>query len=174
MTRILIILFIFGTAMVGCGTAVPEGVTLQWLPFDTVQAAFPSAPKPLFLYVSQAGCDHCDYMDSSVFARPEIAHFINENFTAVRVDIYQDMPITVRDSLLFEFEFRQLLSIEGVPAYYFFDAEGRPLGVLDSEREPLAFKRMLIYVAERHFFRIPWDQFMALPQASEEAIDDRF
>lgn len=175
MTRLLLVLFLIGLAAVGCGDNEPmENVTLQWLPFDSVQAAFPVAPKPLFLYINEDGCNHCANMDTLVFNRSEIARFVNENFTAVMVDINIDLPIFVRDSLLTEPEFRKLLAIKGVPAYYFFDTDGRILGLLDSEMDPLTFKRMLIFVGEGHFFRTPWDKFMALPEASEDAIDDRF
>ncbi len=175
MTRVLLVLFLIGIAAVGCGDNEPvENVTLEWLPFDSVQAAFPVAPKPLFLYVSEDGCDHCANMDTLVFNRSEIARFVNENFTAVRVDVNIDLPIFVRDSLLTEREFRKLLGIEGIPAYYFFDVNGRILGVLKSEMDPLTFKRMLVYVGEQHFFRTPWERFLDLPEASEDAIDDRF
>jgi len=164
-----------GLALIGCGDNKPvENVTLQWLPFDSVQAAFPAAPKPLFLYISEAGCDHCDNMDTLVFQRSEIAHFVNDNFTAVRVDINMDTPIEVRDSLLTEPEFRKLLSIQGIPAYYFFDASGRILGVLDSEMDLITFKRMLVFIREGHFFRTPWERFLGMPEASEDAIDELF
>jgi len=175
MTRFLTILFFVGLVLVGCGNNKPvENVTLQWLPFDSVQATFPVAPKPLFLYIGQTECDHCDNMDTLVFKRSEIARFVNDNFTAVRVDIFMDTPIEVRDSLLTEREFRKLLSIRGIPAYYFFDATGRIIGVLDSEMDLLTFKRMLIYIREGHFFRTPWEKFMTMPEASEDAIDEKF
>ncbi len=175
MTRFLISLLLMGLALVGCGNNEPvENVTLRWLPFDSVQVTFPVAPKPLFLYISQTGCDHCENMDSLVFGRSEVARFVNENFTAVRVDISEDTPINVRDSLLTESEFRTLMSIKGIPAYYFFDTSGRVIGVLDSEMNLLTFKRMLVYVREGHFFRTPWNQFMKMPEASEDAIDELF
>ena len=175
MTRFLVVLSLVGLALAGCGQKVPiENVTLNWLPFDSVQATFPLAPKPLFLYISQDGCDHCTNMDTLVFGRPEIARYVNENLTAVRVDIYMDTPLKVRDSLLSELEFRKLLSIQGIPAYYFFDTSGRVVGVLDSEMELLTFQRMLVFIRDGHFFRTPWERFVNMPEASEDAIDDLF
>jgi thioredoxin-related protein len=147
---------------------------LNWLPFDSVQKTFPLAAKPMFLYISQKGCDHCDYMDTAVFNRPEIIQFVNENLTPVRVDIYLNTPLKVRDSLLNEEQFRSLLSITGVPAYYFFSTSGRVIGVLDSEMDLLTFKRMLVFIRGGHFFRTPWDKFLTLPEASKEAIDKSF
>jgi thioredoxin-related protein len=147
---------------------------VNWLPFDSVQKTFPVAPKPLFLYVSQRGCNHCDYMDTAVFNRPEIARYVNENLTPVRVDIYLNTPLRVRDSLMDEQAFRQLLSIAGIPAYYFFDTTGRVIGVLDSSMDLLTFERMLVFVREGHFFRTPWEKFLTMPEASETAINKSF
>jgi len=147
---------------------------LNWLPFDSVQKKFPVAPKPLFLYISQKGCEHCEYMDTAVFGRPEVARFVNENLTPVRVDIYLNTPLKVRDSLMDEEAFRQMLSIVGIPAYYFFDTTGRVIGVLDSEMDSLKFKRMLVFIREGHFFRTPWEKFVAMPEASETAINKHF
>jgi thioredoxin-related protein len=109
-----------------------------------------------------------------VFSRSDIARFVNANFTPVQLDIYMDTPVRVRDSLLTESQFRKLLSIEGIPAYYFFDTGGRVIGVLDSEIELLTFKRMLVFIRDGHFFRTPWERFMDFPEASEEAIEEAF
>lgn len=147
---------------------------LNWLPFDSVQKKFPVAHKPLFLYISQKGCDHCEYMDAEVFSRPEIARFVNANLTPVRVDIYLNTPLKVRDSLLDERTFRKLLSIEGIPAYYFFDTTGQIIGVLDSQMDLLTFKRMLVYIGEGHFFNTPWNNFIVMPDALEANVNKRF
>jgi thioredoxin-related protein len=160
------------TTKAGASKTVAEKV--NWLPFDSVQKTFPVAPKPLFLYISQKGCDHCDHMDTAVFNRPEIARYVNENLTPVRVDIYLNTPLKVRDSLMDERAFRQLLSIVGIPAYYFFDTTGRVIGVLDSSMDLLTFERMLVFVREGHFFRTPWEKFMTMPEASETAIKKSF
>ncbi|MEW5796557.1 MAG: thioredoxin fold domain-containing protein [Candidatus Zixiibacteriota bacterium] len=162
-------------AVTGKVDTVTTSVTkLNWLPFDSVRATFPAAPKPLFLYISEKGCHHCEYMDTAVFNRPELVKYVNENLTPVRVDIYMDTPIKLRDTVMNEQQFRKLLSIQGVPAYYFFDTNGRIIGALDSEMDLLKFKRMLVYIRDRHFFVTPWEKFLTLPAASEEAINKRF
>jgi thioredoxin-related protein len=147
---------------------------LKWVPFDSVRATFPVALKPLFLFISQTGCDFCEYMDTAVFSRPEIIRFVNEKLTPVRVDIYKDTPIRVRDTVLTEPEFRKLLSIEGIPAYYFFGVDGRIIGVLDSQMDLLAFKRMLVYLGDGHFFKTRWNDFILMPSASEAEVNKRF
>ena len=152
--------------------AIPQ--TLKWVPFDSVRATFPLAPKPLFLYVSQTGCDFCAYMDTAVYSRPEIARFVSEKLTPVRLDIYRDTPIRVRDTVLNEMEFRKLLSIQGIPAYYFFGIDGRIIGVLDSQMDLITFKRMLVYIGDGHFFKTRWNDFIMMPSATESEVNKRF
>ena len=156
------------------GPSKKVATKLNWLPFDSVQKTFPVAAKPLFLYIGQKGCDNCDYMDTAVFGRPEVARFVNENLTPVQVDIYLNTPLKVRDSLLAENAFRKLLSIDGIPAYYFFDTTGRVIGVLDSQMDLLKFKRMLVFIRDGHFFRTPWEKYITMPEASEAAINKSF
>jgi thioredoxin-related protein len=107
----------------------------------------------------------------SILARPEVADYLNRNFTPVKVDIYADTPIEVRDSTMTEQQFRKFLSIEGVPAYYFFDQKGRVIGALFSEMDLLMFKRMLVYIRGNHFLRrTPWDQFIQSPEADLDTV----
>ena len=147
---------------------------LNWLPFDSVRATFPGALKPIFLFISDATCDHCEYMDTAVFSRPEVIRYINETLLPVRVDINMDMPVKIRDTVLNEAEFRKMLGIDGIPAYYFFSPNGRLIGLLDSQMDLLTFKRMLVYIRDGHFFKTPWEQFLTLPTASEAAINKEF
>jgi len=171
---ILISMLLFTVTVSAQDKKAVDNNKLRWLPFDSVQKTFPVAPKPLFLYISENGCEHCERMDTAVFNRPEIARFVNENLTAVRVDIYMNTPLKVRDSLMDEQAFRRLLSIDGIPAYYFFDTSGGVIGVLDSEMDLLKFKRMLVFIRGGHFFRTPWDKFLGMPEASEAALDKSF
>jgi len=156
--------------LTACGPEKIENVTLQWHPFSDVSRFFPRAVRPLFLYISEKGCDHCDAMDSLVFSRPEVADFVNKNFYAVRVDIVTDMPITLQDSVLTGSQFRTLLKIEGTPAYYFFETDGRVVGALDSQMDLITFKQMLVYIKNGHFQRTPWEDFLKLPEADLDTI----
>jgi thioredoxin-related protein len=156
--------------LTGCGPEKIENVTIQWHPFSEVSQFFPAAVRPMFLYIAEKGCKHCDIMDSLVFSRPEVADFVNKNFFPVQVDIATDMPIKIQDTVLTENQFRQLLAIEGTPAYYFFETDGRVVGALDSQMDLLMFKRMLVYIKNGHFQRTPWDDFLKLPEADLDTV----
>ena len=173
--RTWLLVWLVALLLVGCvGRQKVENVTLRWQSFETIQAAFPKTSRPLFLYIAEEGCGHCRYMDSAVFSRPEVAQYVNEHFTPVKVDIYLDMPITVNDSIMSEIQFRRLLSIEGTPAYYFFERSGKIIGVLDSEMDLLRFKRMLVFIQDGHFFRTPWEQFIEMSEADLDTIEGYF
>jgi thioredoxin-related protein len=176
--KYIITLCAFGLlVLAGCGKnqAKVEGVSVHWVPFDRVQAFFPAAPRPMFLFVMESGCGHCERMDSLILSRPEVAEYLNKYFTPIRVDLTQDMPVQVRDSSMNEDEFRQFLSIEGVPAYYFFDQKGQVIGALFSEMDLLMFKRMLVYIRGNHFMRrTPWADFLKMPEADLDTVYGKF
>jgi|GEM_PF-980051 len=173
MNRTLIGLGLALFALAGCGEKVHriENVTVQWHPLESVQRIFPAAPKPMFLYVHETGCDYCDRMDSLILSRPEVAHYLNTYFTPVAIDLSGSRTIVVRDSSMTEQEFRRFLSIRGVPSYYFFDPQGRVIGAFDSEMDLLLFKQMLVYIRSGHFVRqVPWDEFLKLPESQLDTL----
>ncbi len=188
--RIFLLLAMVAVLLVACGpsedadqaSAVPAQDTVtvaantvvQWQPFASIQKTFPRGSKPIFLYLFQDACDHCAHMDSAVFGRAEIAHYLNSNFIPVKVDPYLDPPFLVQDSMMSDIAFRQVLAVQQTPAYYFFDRLGRVAGLFHAEMDVMLFKRMLVYIQDGYFGRTPLDEFMKLPAASESAINARF
>jgi len=60
---------------------------IHWTPWD--QAAFAKAQaenKPVLLSVSAVWCYWCHVMDEASYSDPEVAHYINQHFVALRVD----------------------------------------------------------------------------------------
>ena len=179
MKHTISVLFLLSLLAVGCGeekeTAKPSprvaDVSIRWMPFEMIQKVFPSAPKPLILYVMDANCDYCDRMDSLVLSRPEIADYLNRNFFPVKVDVSTDMPITIRDSALTEGEFRQLLRVDLTPTFLFFDPNGQVIGAVEQEFELMMFKHMLVYIKNGHYLkRTEFEDFLALPEAQLDTV----
>jgi thioredoxin-related protein len=170
MKRIALLLALLCLAAVACGPDKVESVTLEWHSFSEVARYFPMAPRPMFLYVSEAGCHYCEEMDSAVFARPEVADYLNRNFFPVKIDVSTEMPIKVRDSVMTEGEFRKLMGIQGIPALYFFETNGRPVGAHDQSLDLRSFKQMMLYVHGGHFGRTPLRQWLQTPEADLDTV----
>jgi thioredoxin-related protein len=166
----LLVLTFLAVLVLECGPKKLEPVDLNWTDFTDIQATFPRAPRPVFLYISQDNCEWCEHMDSLVFTRPEIAHYLNDYYMSVNINVDQDMPITVNNKPYHYQEFFRLLQIRALPAYYFFDSTGQILGIMDSAMPTLTFKRLLVYVENRHFMRTTWEEFLRLPEADIDTV----
>ncbi|HUV29547.1 MAG TPA: thioredoxin fold domain-containing protein [Acidobacteriota bacterium] len=163
--RTALILALLGVLMTGCGSDEPGSAELVWTDLAEMQAEFPQAPRPLFLYISQDNCPWCEQMESLILPRPEIVAYLNEHYIPVNINLDRDLPVTINDRQYTRRQLFDLLKIEGIPAYYFFDSTGQILGMMDSAMPLTTFKRLLIYVENRHFMRTPWVDFLKLPEA---------
>ena len=152
----------------GCGTRQISGMTVRWRSFAEIQPTFPSNTRPTMLYISQNNCHHCNKMKDTIFARPEIAKFINDNFDALEINVDNDMPIKIQGDSYDYHPFHDLLSIQGIPCYYFFAADGNIIGMLHGSQTVLDFKRILAYTVNGHFGKTPYLQWL---QTDEAKID---
>ncbi len=153
----------------GCSKQPLEGHTVNWLPWDSIQPFFPTYERPIFLYISQARCPHCDSMEI-IFNRPEIAWYLNEHFASTEINVDADMPVQIMDTTLPYRAFWQYFGLKGVPAYYFFDTTGNPIGILQGQTQVREFKQLLTYVSARHFGRIPWTEWAKTEEAQVDTL----
>lgn len=178
MKRLLLIIVVAAAAAVlvfGCGSEKIENVEIAWTPYDSVAAVFPKYDPPIFLYVSQNNCEYCSYMDTIVFVRPEIAKYVNDNFTAVNINVDEDMPIAMLGDLISYQELFDLLDIEGLPSYFFFDRDGVAVGAAHRTLDVLTFKRLLKYVNGKYFLKgLTFVEFEETPEADLDTIPGYF
>ncbi len=167
----LIIIIAALLIVTGCSEKKLEPVDVNWTEWKEIEATFPlGGSKPIFLYISQNACQWCDQMDSTIFVRPEIAHHLNNEYINININVDEDLPVTIGGKVFNYQELFNLLSMREIPAYYFFDTTGLPIGVLNSAMHVNTFKRLLIYVKNRHFGRTRWEDFMKLPEAEIDTI----
>lgn len=177
--RRLSILFLFGIicSLAACGA--PEkhlDNKIVWTEFDDIKEIFPRTnDKPLFLYISQSNCPYCDSMETKIFTRPEIAWYMNENFTVVNINVDEDLPVQFRqsDGSFKDYnyaEFWNLFNIEGLPTYFCFDSTGKINGLHHAAQDVLAMKRFLVYVTGGHFGNTPWIHWLESEDAKLDTL----
>ena len=70
--------------------------------------------KAMLIFMSQAGCKSCEYMEDNVLFKDDIAGFLDENYIAVHLDIHDnDAP--------------KKLQIGMTPVFYFLDENEKEL-----------------------------------------------
>ncbi|MDZ4724207.1 MAG: DUF255 domain-containing protein [candidate division Zixibacteria bacterium] len=170
----LCLALVCGLALAGCGPKKIENVAVKWTPYSEVASSFPAYSKPIFLYVNQSHCEHCEKMQDTIFTRPEVAWFLNENFTSVNVNVDTDLPIVIQGTQYDYAGFWNLLNIEGLPTYYFFDSTGKVNGLLHGAQDVRTFKRLLVYVKNNHFYKTPWLDWLKTEEANLDTLPGIF
>jgi len=149
---------------------------IVWTPFEELKETFPrTGDKPLFLFISQSNCQYCDSMLNTVFSRPEIAWYMNQNFTLLTINVDEDLPVQLRqsDGSFKDYnyaDFWNLFNIEGLPTYYTFDSTGRINGLLHAAQDVLTMKRFLVYVNGGNFGKTPWVEWLKTEDANLDTL----
>ena len=152
-----------------CGPTKHLEDKMQWHTFREVEATFPKGPKPIFLYLSEAGCENCETMRKNVFSRPEVAWFLNTNYYSVNLDIVADLPVTIQGKLFDRASFYGFFT-NRIPSYYFFDENGQTKGMFQTDMDVKSFKQLLKYVHGGHFGKILWEDFVKLKEAETDTV----
>lgn len=69
---------------------------ITWLTVEQAEAAQKKNPKKIFIDFYTPWCYWCKVADTAVFKNPVIAHYINQNFYAVRFDAESRIPVTYK------------------------------------------------------------------------------
>lgn len=167
---LLVALFALLITQQGCKPKKIEGVAIKWRPYAELVGTFPKNSRPTMLFVSQNNCHYCHKMTDTIFTRPEIAWYVNEHFDAVEVNVDKDMPITIGGQSFDYHPFHELLSIQGIPCYYFFDAGGHIIGMLHGAQDVRDFKRILVYSVNGHFGKVPYTDWLKTDEANLDTL----
>jgi thioredoxin-related protein len=70
-----------------------------------------SEHKPMLVFMSQAGCKSCEYMEDTVLREEKVSAYINTNYIAVHLDIHDnDAP--------------KRLQVPVTPVFHFLHSDG--------------------------------------------------
>jgi thioredoxin-related protein len=166
---IVIVVGLLAWALTACGPAKHLEDKMQWHAYKEIEGTFPRGPKPVFLYISEAGCENCENMKQYVYSRPEIAWFLNTNYFSVNLDIQADLPITMGGKLYDHAAFNELFT-NRVPNYIFFDSTGEVKGLFQGDMNLLSFKQLLKYVHAGHFGTTLWEDYLKTKEAETDTV----
>ena len=70
-------------------TSATDAGPIQWMTWDEAVAASKESPKKILVDVYTDWCGYCKKMDKGTFTDVDLAKYINENFSAVKLDAEQ-------------------------------------------------------------------------------------
>ncbi|MFV8225254.1 thioredoxin family protein [Christiangramia aquimixticola] len=59
---------------------------IDWMDFETLDAALTVQPKPVFIYFNADWCVYCKKMERNAFRDPEVISLLNKKFYAVKMN----------------------------------------------------------------------------------------
>jgi len=159
--------------LTACGPEKHLEDKMQWHGYKEIEGTFPKGPGPVFLYISETGCENCENMKQYVFSRPEIAWFLNTNYFSVKLDVVTDLPVKIGAKLYDREAFHELFS-NRVPSYYFFDTTGQVKGLFQGDMDLMSFKKLLKYVHAGHFGKTLWEDYLKTKEAETDTVPGVF
>jgi hypothetical protein len=132
-TNNLIILALFFSVFIFCGTSAPSGKPnkIEWHSYEDGMARGKFEKKAVFLHFTAEWCYFCEAMDKETFQDPEIISSLNENFISIKVDYDRETRTS------------DLYRITGLPDTIFIAQDGQIIGRRPGYIPPELLKRII-------------------------------
>jgi len=140
----------------------PDWFNEPFLNLPEDQAAALDAGKRLIVYFGQKRCAYCHKLMDVNFGMPDIVEYTRRHFAIVPVDIWGvDEVVDLNGETLTERDFALREGTNFTPSLVFFDADGKEVMRLRGYYPPYQFRAALEYVADRHYLREPFRDYLA-------------
>lgn len=141
----------------------PDWFKLSFLDLQSdVQEAVAAGKRGLMVYFGQAHCAYCAALFEVNFKDPEIAAYTREHFDVVPIDIWGDrIVITTTGKVLTEKALALEEKTNFTPSIIFYDTDGDEVFRLRGYYPPYEFRAALEYVADRHYHRASFRDYLA-------------
>jgi thioredoxin-related protein len=145
---------------------------------DDLSQALASGRKALVVYFGQAHCAYCQALLEVDFGKEDIVTYTRAHFDVVPVDIWSDLEIVdLAGNRLSEKAFAEREKAQFTPTLVFYGEGGRELMRLRGYYPPYQFRAALEYVADRHYEREPFRDYLARADVNmafeaEDLIED--
>ena len=157
------------------GTAASSKNTIEWLTIEQVQEKNKTAPRKVIVDIYTDWCGWCKRMDSEVFANPEIAQYIAQNYYAVKFNAESKQTINFKgnpyeyidngrngtNKLAFKLVLGDTPQNPGIgyPTFAFLDENLDRINAFPGYRNVQQMNTLLRYIAENHFSDLDLNQY---------------
>ncbi|MTW19913.1 thioredoxin family protein [Allochromatium palmeri] len=127
-----------------------------------LEAAIATGKRGLMVYFGQNHCVHCERFMRVNLADPDILAYLRHHFDLVPIDIQGRAEVRTLDGeRLDEHTWARREQTDFTPSLLFYDAEGRLALRLRGYYPPYQFRAALEYVADGHYQRESFDDYLA-------------
>jgi thioredoxin-related protein len=167
MNKISLLLFTITTLFYSCNAQEKQSSKIKWTSFEEAVKLSEKVPKKLFIDVYTDWCGWCKKMDASTFQNDSIAHHINKNYYAVKLNAETKDTIRFRDNQFVykpEYKANELaLSLlggkMGYPTYVFLDENFAMLGPASGFMQPEDLTKVLTFYTNEIYKTKKWEEY---------------
>lgn len=147
---------------------LPEWFKLSFLEIKAdIQEAKEQNKKGLIIYFGQKYCPYCKAHIKNNWEQSDIVQYTQKNFDVVAVDVKgQRQIVDVDEKSYTEKTFSALKKTNFTPSILFYNTQGQEILRLRGYRPPYQFRAALEYVADKHYKKESFRNYMARAESA--------
>lgn len=145
----------------GSGGQWEDGI--KWSLATTTQEEIAASGKPVYLFVTTDWCTFCKKMKAQTFSDAKVQGLLNELFYAIMINPEKPGMANFTGEELSYADLAKKLGVNGYPANFFFDSEGKLVGGQPGYIDSETFANIAEYVGDGHYKNTTFAKFEKLP-----------
>lgn len=142
---------------------LPDWFKLSFLEIDSdIKEAQETNKKGLIIYFGQKFCPYCKAHLEKNWGQDDIVNYTKKNFDVIAINIKGQRPVVNIDGKTYtEKTFSALKNTNFTPSVIFYNTNGKEVLKLRGYRPPYQFRAALEYVADKHYAKETFRDYMA-------------
>jgi thioredoxin-related protein len=121
---------------------------IKWQSYTEGMAAGKETGKKIFISFYADWCTFCEKMDKETFREKDVVSFVNNRFTAIRVNSEKELEVA------------QKYFVRGLPMTWFLDANGEKISSIPGFIPPEMFREVLHFVDSDSYKTMTFKEFV--------------
>jgi len=109
------VLLWLSSILLGQSTFAQQDIAVNWLNFKQLDEVLKAQPKKVFVMFYADWCVHCHKMDRVAFQDKQVAHILNNDYYAVKMDIESTDTILFGNQLFVNKNSKRKKSVHEIP-----------------------------------------------------------
>lgn len=147
---------------------LPDWFKLSFLEIkDDINEARKQNKKGLIIYFGQKFCPYCKAHLEKNWGQDDIVKYTKKNFDVIAINVKGQRPVLDIDGKTYtEKTFSAFKKTNFTPSILFYNTKGQEVLRLRGYRPPYQFRAALEYVADKHYLKEPFRNYMARAESA--------
>ena len=153
---------------------LPDWFKLSFLDLqDDLDTAVHEGKDGIILYFGQKHCAYCKALLKINWGKPDIVKYTRKHFDVIALDIWGDREVTdFHGNTLSEKDYAEQQKTNFTPTLVFYNRDGIEALMLRGYYPPYRFRAALEYVADNHYQRMTFPEFLSIAPETMAFEDD--